>query len=305
MHYGTICLEGLGCAAENPPGNRNLADFFQVTHDPRSGAVSVVYDDTSNELKQHTAPGAHKPPEQVDHRGAPVVTVLRQTGGVGVFGRPIRAKPSRGRTLRDRARDARWDPLYGGARVPQLDIRSVRMRLRGRRLLFRLGIRSLADPTAALTKTRATAIDYVIRWSGPRKRSPARFPVHYAAVELVGSSGPAFFAGTARSLELCSVSGCFPHFLEYARPPQGGKAVRGHKAVVTGRHGRKHYFWVISVPRKVVGAPRRGSRLQSVGAYAFARNKSASAPITNSEAQAGLLPILVDGACCKNMRVRR
>jgi hypothetical protein len=304
MHYGTICLEGLGCAAENPPGNRNLADFFQVTHDPRSGAVAVVYDDTSNEMKQHPAPGGPRPPEQADHRGAPVVTTIRQTRGVGLFGRRIHA-PRPGRILRDRARDARFDPLYGGVRVPQMDVRSAIVKLKRGRLVFRLGIRSLRNPSAALAKARATAVDYVVRWIGPRKTRPARFPIRFAAVELTGGGPPAFFAGTARSIELCSVSGCFPHILEYPRPPQGGKMVRGHRRVKTDRNGYKHFFWVIKVPRKVVGSPRRGARLQSVAVYTFARNKSAAVPITNSEGEAGVTPILVDGACCQGMRLRR
>jgi hypothetical protein len=101
------------------------------------------------------------------------------------------------------------------------------------------------------------------------------------------------------------VSGCFPHILEYPRPPQGGTTVRGHRKVVTGPSGHKHYFWVFRVPRKLVGSPGRGDTLQSVAAYSFARNKSASVSITNSEGEAGLTPIQIDGACCKGMHVKR
>src|SRR5438309_6707355 len=79
MHYGTICLAGTGCIAQQ--GNRNLADFFEVGIDPRDGALAIVYDDTSNELVQ-TIPGTDMPLPSpiegiVDHRGAPVVTLVR------------------------------------------------------------------------------------------------------------------------------------------------------------------------------------------------------------------------------------
>src|SRR5205823_9435922 len=49
MHYGSICLTGTGCITIQ--GNRNLADFFEVTIDS-SGAAGIVYDDTSNGLVQ-------------------------------------------------------------------------------------------------------------------------------------------------------------------------------------------------------------------------------------------------------------
>src|SRR5439155_24307381 len=47
MHYNDICLQGSGCITSQ--GNRNLADFFEVTIDA-SGAAEIVYDDTSNGL---------------------------------------------------------------------------------------------------------------------------------------------------------------------------------------------------------------------------------------------------------------
>ena len=72
MHYGTICLSGTGCAAQNPPGNRNLADFFEVDRDPHTGAIVVTYDDTSNNLKQHDPSGRQAPPEQVAHAAPPL-----------------------------------------------------------------------------------------------------------------------------------------------------------------------------------------------------------------------------------------
>src|SRR5205823_230553 len=74
-HHGTICLTGTGCITIQ--GNRNLADFFEVTIDS-TGAAEIVYDDTSNGLIQ--AGFAPDNQQLVDHAGAGVVSILRQAG---------------------------------------------------------------------------------------------------------------------------------------------------------------------------------------------------------------------------------
>src|SRR5439155_20651071 len=107
MHYGSICLGGTGCIAQNPPGNRNLADFFEVTTDPRTGAIVITYDDTSNNLKQHDPVGHQAPPEAVAHTGAPVVMMLRQNGGIGLNGTAVHGPPAFGAGLSDPKGDAR------------------------------------------------------------------------------------------------------------------------------------------------------------------------------------------------------
>src|SRR5436190_18519856 len=84
MHYEDVCLEGSACITSQ--GNRNLADFFVVGMDA-SGAAEIVYDDTSNGLAQPGfTPGNA---ELVDHSGAPVVTLARQSSGTGLFGKPV------------------------------------------------------------------------------------------------------------------------------------------------------------------------------------------------------------------------
>src|SRR5439155_11732385 len=85
MHYDEVCLLGTGCITEQ--GNRNLADFFAITID-RSGAAEIVYDDTSNLLIQRPAACAF-PPQLADHCGAGVVTIARQSSGIGLFGTPV------------------------------------------------------------------------------------------------------------------------------------------------------------------------------------------------------------------------
>jgi hypothetical protein len=54
----------------------------------------------------------------------------------------------------------------------------------------------------------------------------------------------------------------------------------------------------------VIGNPQDGTTLDSLGVYSYARNHSASIPITSAEAQGGITPIVIDGACCINAIVR-
>ena len=298
MHYGTICFAGTGCILQQ--GNRNLADFFAVTMDPRDGAVVIVYDDTSNELAQ-VIPGTDTQiPTPVDgladHRGAPVVTLVKQNGGIGLLGKAIAAPSARGASISGRASNATFDPVYGGEAVPEMDLRDALVSRDGNDLVFRVAVQSLDTPANALSATGARAVDYVVRWVGTPVDSATgkRDPIYYAAVE-VGDGDPLFFAGAARSVELCSVSGCFPHVIEYPAPPNGGTAVTG-KLVPSASGAPDH--WEIHVPRDLVGGPSDTSVMESFSVFSLARNKSATLPITNVEEELGISPILVDGLCC-------
>jgi len=300
MHYGTICFSGTGCITER--GNRNMADFFEVTTDPKTGAVVIVYNDTSNELIQ-TIPGTDVPiPAPVDgiadHRGASVVTIARQNGGIGLFGKPIVSASSFGAgRLAGPAGNASFDPVYGGAQQPALDARGVSMAADGTDLVFRVAVKSLADTAGTLSSLNAGALDWVVRWIGDPIDSPTgvRNPIYYAAAEVDLTGTQTFFAGTARSTDLCSVSACTPHIIEYPAPPLGGTAVTGK--LVHGTSGSPDY-WEIRVPRDAVGSPKETSLFESLAAYTIVRNKPASLPTTNLEAEAGLAPVVVDGLCC-------
>jgi hypothetical protein len=303
MHYGSICLSGLGCIAQTPPGNRNLADFFEVTTDPRDGAIVITYDDTSNNLKQHDPAGLVTPPEQVAHTGAPLVMSVRQNGGVGLFGTSVSGPPATGTSVTDGSGDASFDPIYSSTNVPQLDLRSATAKVQGGTLVLSLNVGSLENLQNAFAATGSRAVDYVVRWSGPAQVTAdsdgVTNPIWYGAVEITPGGAPSFFAGEARSIELCSVSGCFPHVLEYPEPPYGGTSVTGQ--LVTD-NGSKVDTLVIRVPLGVVGGLPSGSVLESFGGYAFARNKPASVPLTNAEAEAGVTPVMVDGVCCVNLK---
>jgi uncharacterized repeat protein (TIGR01451 family) len=51
IHTGPICIDGLGCDLSDPPRDRTLLDFFQVSIDPTNGAADISYAD------DHAAPG--------------------------------------------------------------------------------------------------------------------------------------------------------------------------------------------------------------------------------------------------------
>ena len=96
------------------------------------------------------------------------------------------------------------------------------------------------------------------------------------------------------------MSGCFPHIIDYPKPPRGGTAVTG----TLNLNATGHDHFVVHVPRSLVGFPPTGSvTMQSFSAYTFVRNASASVEFTNAEAQADISPIMVDGVCCRDVTI--
>ncbi|MEA2498194.1 MAG: hypothetical protein QOH26_599 [Actinomycetota bacterium] len=62
MHYGSICLNGLGCDLDVPKGDRSMADFFAVDYNPITKATQIVYN-RPNKL----------PSQDVGHVATPMV----------------------------------------------------------------------------------------------------------------------------------------------------------------------------------------------------------------------------------------
>ena len=98
------------------------------------------------------------------------------------------------------------------------------------------------------------------------------------------------------------MSGCFPHILEYPEPPYAGSSIKG---TLVKTKGPKPDVWVFRVPLKLIGSPRAGQLLEDFGAYVYARNKPANVPMTNAEGQGGVTPVMVDGVCCRDMKLKR
>ncbi|MEA2477911.1 MAG: hypothetical protein QOC87_2110 [Actinomycetota bacterium] len=299
MHYGTICFEGTGCITIQ--GNRNLADFFQVEMVPKTGAIEVVYNDTSNDITQSIQNGASVPDSAADHKGAPQVNLVIQNRGIGLLGKPVTGPATSGRSIPDVAKDAVWDPLYGTTDVPSLDLRGVKLIRHRKKAWFKVKVGALDDTQGGLTATGSQALDYVVRWSAPLGKGVDQiFPIYYAAAEAT-ATGTTFFAGTTQSVDLCSVSGCTPHALAYPAPPLGGTTEKG-KVVVT--KGAKPDYLVIKVPMADVGLSD-GTLLQSLSVFALASPRQANQPPSNDEAENDIFPVEVDGICCRQAKMPR
>lgn len=290
MHFGTICLIGTDCITIQ--GNRNLADFFEVTADS-SGAAEIVYDDTSNGLIQ---PGFTPDNQQlVDHAGAPLVTILRQSSGTGLLGTQV-SSTSNGvkSSISDPGGDALY-PVIGGAAVPGMDITNAAVNLSGGTLTITVKVGDLASPATTIASLPgATNLQYVTRWQMGNT-------IYYAAMENTATNQPIFYAGAARSVDLCSVSACFPHVLTFPEPAFGGSTERGSVSCPAAPSASNPCTLTISVRASDVGSPASSSLLQELGSYSFGASTQ-SGEITNAQAQADDVPLEIDGACCINAK---
>ncbi|TME52607.1 MAG: hypothetical protein E6I60_09540 [Chloroflexi bacterium] len=292
MHYDDICLQGTGCIQSQ--GNRNLADFFVVTIDAR-GAAQIVYDDTSNGLVQ---PGFTPGNQQlVDHAGAGVITIAQQTAGPGLFGTSISGpsnSPSTG--LSDVGGDARY-PVIGGTDVPGMDILSSQLSVSSKTLTVTATVADLTNPADMIARVPGAAyLQYVTRWQMGNT-------IYYAAMENTALKQPTFFAGKAQSVDLCSVSACFPHVITYPEPAFGGVAETGIISCPASPSASNPCTLTITVKMADVGGPTASSLLEEVGGYAFASAHQQGA-LTNAQAEADNVPLEIDGVCCYNFRAK-
>ncbi len=288
MHYGTICLIGTGCITIQ--GNRNLADFFVVGSDS-TGAAEIVYDDTSNGLAQ---PGFTPDNQQlVDHAGAPLVTILRQSSGIGLLGQQVSGSANAVVPgISDATGDARY-PVIGGAPVPGMDITATSVSLKNGVLTVTAKVANLSQPAVTMASLPgATNLQYVTRWQMGNT-------IFYAAMENTGANAPIFYAGRAKSVDLCSVSACFPHVLTFPEPAFGGTAEPGSVSCPAAPSAANPCILTIQVRAGDVGSPSTSSLLEEVGSYTFAAS-TPSGEITNAQAQADDVPLEIDGACCYN-----
>jgi len=288
MHFDDICLSGTGCIESQ--GNRNLADFFVVNID-RSGAAEVVYDDTSNGLVQDGFTPANL--QLVDHAGAGVITVARQSSGPGLFGTAV-SGPSNAPIggLADPAGDARF-PVIGGLAVPGFDLLGSHLSLANGVLTVTLQVADLAHPAQTAAQVPGTAfLQYLTRWQVGNT-------IYYAALEATPAGTHDFYAGQAKSIDLCSVSACFPHVLTYPEPAFGGKRESGRIDCPSQPSPQNPCTATIRVKAADVGSPTGSTLLEEVGSYGLA-SVAPSGALTNAQAEADQVPLEVDGACCYN-----
>jgi hypothetical protein len=292
MHYDSICLQGTGCITSQ--GNRNLADFFVVTID-QTGAAEVVYDDTSNGLIQ---PGFAPDNQQlVDHAGAGVVTIARQSSGPGLFGTAVSGSSNAPVTgLTDPPGDALY-PVIGGANVSGMDIVGSSLTLSKDRktLSVTTKVVDLTNPVATAAEVAGTnSLQYVTRWQMGNT-------LYFAAMQTSGGP-PLFYAGQTQSVDLCSVSACFPHVLTYPEPGfTGGNQETGSLTCPSTPSATNPCVITVNVKVADVGSPTTSSLLEEVGSYAFGASHPQGAT-TNAQAEADNVPLEVDGVCCYNFR---
>jgi hypothetical protein len=125
--------------------------------------------------------------------------------------------------------------------------------------------------------------------------------IYYAAMENTAANQPIFYAGQQQTVDLCSVSACFPHVLTYPESGTGptftGKPEPGSiSCPSTGP-----CTLTISVKVADVGNPTSASLLEEVGAYALAAAIQEGAE-NNASAQSDTVPLEIDGVCCYNFK---
>jgi hypothetical protein len=293
MHYESICLAGTDCIQSQ--GNRNLADFFEVTID-HSGGAEIVYDDTSNGLVQ---PGFTPNNQQlVDHAGAPLVSVARQSSGMGLYGSPV-SGPSNAPVagVSDPSGDAKY-PVIGGTNVPGMDIvgSSLNLSPDGQTLNVITHVVDLSNPAATSVALTAPLLQYVTRW---QMGNIIYYAGMYTNVVNSVASQPVFYAGKAQSVDLCSVSACFPHVLTYNEPNAPPPTVSGAQETGTVQcpvspSPTNPCTITVKVNVADVGNPTSISLLEEVGAYAFAASHPENTT-TNANALADNVPLEIDG----------
>jgi hypothetical protein len=279
MKYNDICLLGTGCITDT--GNRNLADFFQVSID-NDGRARIVYNDTSNGLVSVLGTV-----EAADHPGAPLVTVATQQTGLNAWtGKPL--KPAETRAPRsgvtDPSGDARY-PVISGDNVPAADITQVKL-ARGDDAL-RVTVTTKGGSLADVATTSVNLWGrLVVRWQ-------MGDVLYHAGVDQSAlGNAPSFYGGTTTSTDSCSVSACDPHNLDYIAPPLSGAAA----ATGTVKSSGSGTTYTIDVPLSAIGNPTKKSLLEQITAFVFTAPTPASFPNTKLQTDADEVPLLIEGA---------
>jgi hypothetical protein len=331
MQHGGICLLGTGCITAQ--GNRNVADFFEVGVD-RHGAAVVVYDDNSNNMLQ---PGAPTGVQAADHAGAAVISMARQTSGPGLIGpgpnQPGNSVPAACAAnctwslsnpqyetsspvsgMSDVINDALINPSagMGGTEVNALDLTGNQLSLSNNNstLTVTMKVKSLSTTDLTTAFAAGPFLSYVTRWLMPSAAgagvcslpTSSACTMFYAMAEVTPASVGGgvvvqYAAGRAQTIDLCSVSACFPHVVYYSEGPPAGNVI----TCVSGCFDQSTGTITIPVPAGDVGSPTQSSLLEEVGSYGFASSHEQQT-VTNAQAQADNVPFEVDGVCCFNFQ---
>jgi hypothetical protein len=280
MHYNDICLLGTACITGQ--GNRNQADFFKMTVNPRNGRAMIIYTDSSNRLSQ-----AANTDTAADHQGAALDTVVTQNTGLSALdGKPLRPYESTApvSSIEDPAGDALFKPL-GGTKVPGADIRSVKVQREGSDIV--LTVKTAGDLASAAAAAGTPNAQIVVRWQ-------MGDVLYFAAADANEGGQVSYYGGKTGATDLCSVSGCKPNYLTYdAFPAPGVVQATGSS------DGNKH---VIRLPLSAVGNPGSKSVLEEVMAFVTASPQAGVVPQNNGTDFLDIAPLQLEGTRTFNAR---
>src|SRR5207253_3673262 len=192
----------------------------------------------------------------------------------------------------------------GGSNVRGMDIRgsSLRLSADGSTLNVTMQVVDLSHPAnTALAITGANYLQYVTRWQLGNT-------IFYAAMENTAANGRIYYAGKAQSIDLCSVSACFPHVITYpepgAPPSFTGHTESGTIQCPASPSASNPCSVTIAVNVADIGmdpVTAAASLLEEVGGYALAATIQDEAE-TNATAESDTVPLEIDGVCCYNFK---
>ncbi|HEX8003975.1 MAG TPA: hypothetical protein VF519_14905 [Mycobacteriales bacterium] len=275
MHYNDICMLGTLCISAQ--GNRNQADFFKLFIDP-AGRAEIIYTDSSNRLSQ-----ANGTDSGADHQGAPLDVVIRQRTGLNAWtGKPLAADdstaPAAGVT--DWPDDALLKPL-GGTNIPGADITKLAVNYTGETFDIDVDIAG-GSLSGVATAGKTPFAQLIVRWQ-------IGDVLYHAGVQDSAAGGQLrAFAGPTKSVDLCSVSGCKPNYLDYRADP-----LASGTTVTAEGTGPTHY--TIKVPATAIGSPANDALFESVMGFVALAPRPAETPLDNAMAEADEVNLQIEG----------
>ena len=244
-HDTNICTSGTTCAAD-PNANRNLLDYFAIDVD-KDGHLGFVWSDTDNAT------------------GLPFVKVARQASGPSLIaGKPAARQPQRYNGYADALGDAKY-PLAGAklltaANQKALDLKSASVQLADNGdVVATIDVPGLSSNQNGVLPGGGTGVDdsgtplqqskFVVRWD-------FKGQAYYAVANLTG--GITYGSGTVSAAEGQFNGGNVSATLgnTYAPLTAATGTFPGEKIT-------------IRVPGNLVGSPKKGDTLYSVGAYSL------------------------------------
>jgi hypothetical protein len=187
-----------------------------------------------------------------------------------------------------------------------MDIRSSQLRLDGQTLTVTMQVVDLTNPALTAARITGTAnLQYVTRWQMGNT-------IYYAAMENTAANKPIFYAGKAQSIDLCSVSACFPHVITYPEPPAAappgttlgpytGSPESGTVICPASPSAESPCTLTVKVNVADVGSPSTTSLLEEVGGYALSATIQEGME-NNASAESDTVPLEIDGVCCYNFQ---